>query len=642
MLFRPTPPRSLETYLNRMMRATGVTMATVVVATAAVFAYLLWDLSPQLREVIDNTRTMRVLHESMLDQETGLRGYLLTGESSAKEPYLRGRSDMRATTEEAERRLAPEQAFTRDFLAVRLAQQRWVERWAEPAATGPTFASAAERDAFIAQGTALFDGYRVAQDRLLDRLTERRDDLLVQQRWVLLVTAAAAFNAGALLLAVSARERRRLRGAVVAPVQTLVATIDRIRNGDLAARAEGGLTVEFDELAGALGAMAEQLDEATQRAAEQAAKLAERTERQASILSMARDVAGSLSPRYVLSAVAEHACGIASASGIVLWSIEDDEAAGSVLVESWSHGGAPSAEAPGRRSMLELGQGLAGEAARDGRSKSADEHGTPHLSVELGVPCSALAVPMIVGARVVGVVEARFDPARVLDPDELFTLETLAAHAGTAIEAARLHETTKELSQLDALTRLYNRRRMDADLETEISRSGRYGRPLSFVMADLDHFKSFNDTYGHQRGDAVLEEVSRLLSGAVRESDTVYRYGGEELAVLLRDTELTEAAALAERLRSAVERRFPGKGDQRGVTVSMGVATLHGGEVRTAAELVGAADAALYSAKGRGRNRVEVHGADAGPTDAGPTDAGPTDAGPTGAQPALVTGRPGR
>ncbi|MDQ2679010.1 MAG: diguanylate cyclase [Actinomycetota bacterium] len=606
---RPTPPRSLETYLRRIMRATGIMMATVVVTTAAVFAYLLWDLTPQLREVIEHARMVRILHESMLDQETGLRGFLLTGEPDAKEPYVRGREAMLDATQEAEDELATEPEFTRDYLALRLAEQRWVEGWAERAATGPEFATEAERDTFFAEGKVLFDEYRVAQERLIDRLTGKREELLVQQRRVLIVTAAVAFNIGMLLLAVAARERRRLRGAVVTPVQSLVDAMERIRHGDLTARAERSNTVEFNELGDALAGMAEQLDAARRQASEQATKLAERSDRQASVLSMARDIAGSLSPRYVLGAVAEHACHLAGADSIVLWLVADADGDGDgdphQLVEAWSHDTYRVAGDGSSREVIQLGQGLPGEAARDGRSKSADEHGTPHLSVELGVPCAAVAIPMIVGARVVGIVEVRFTPSHVLEPEELSILETLAAHAGTAIEAARLHETTKKLSQLDALTRLYNRRRLDADLAAEVSRAQRYGRPLSFVMADLDHFKSFNDTYGHQRGDAVLQEVSRLLASSVRETDSVYRYGGEELAVLLRDTEASEAVVLAERLRHAVQQRFPGGGEQRAVTVSMGVATLRVGEVGAGDDLVGAADAALYRAKELGRNRVE-------------------------------------
>jgi diguanylate cyclase (GGDEF)-like protein len=261
---------------------------------------------------------------------------------------------------------------------------------------------------------------------------------------------------------------------------------------------------------------------------------------------------------------------------------------------------------PGGREQ-ELGQGIAGEVARDGRAKTTDERGTPLVSVATDRLAASLGVPMIVGARVVGVIEMQFDPPCEVDAEVVSMVETLASHAGTAIEAARLHEATRELSQIDALTTLYNRRRMDSDLADEVARSSRYGHPLSFVMADLDHFKHFNDTYGHQRGDEVLQEVARFLAEGVRNTDTVYRYGGEELSILFRETSLEDARDLAERLRSDIERHFPASEGQRTVTISMGLAALS--DRNTSPELiVGAADAALYGAKSGGRNQVAVDG----------------------------------
>jgi diguanylate cyclase (GGDEF)-like protein len=216
---------------------------------------------------------------------------------------------------------------------------------------------------------------------------------------------------------------------------------------------------------------------------------------------------------------------------------------------------------------------------------------------------SGVAVPMVVGARVIGVLNSACDPPAELSPMTLEILETLASQAATAVEAARLHERTEELSQTDALTRLFNRRRLDADLEAECYRATRYGRPMSFVMLDVDHFKRFNDRFGHQRGDEALEMVAKVLSDAARESDTVYRFGGEELAVLCRETELDGAAELAERLRAAVERRMKAEG----VTASFGVSTI-GPAISSAGDLVQAADGALYEAKAAGRNRVAVAG----------------------------------
>jgi diguanylate cyclase (GGDEF)-like protein len=218
-----------------------------------------------------------------------------------------------------------------------------------------------------------------------------------------------------------------------------------------------------------------------------------------------------------------------------------------------------------------------------------------------GVVVSGVAVPMVVGARVIGVLKSRCDPPADVSAMTIEVLETLASQAATAVEAARLHERTEQLSQTDALTRLFNRRRLDADLEAECYRANRYGRPLSFVMLDVDHFKRFNDRFGHQRGDEALEMVAKVVAETVRESDTAYRFGGEELAVLCRETELAGAGELAERLRGALERRLKAEG----VTASFGVAAVSP-VIASPGELVQAADAALYEAKDAGRNRVVV------------------------------------
>ena len=197
-----------------------------------------------------------------------------------------------------------------------------------------------------------------------------------------------------------------------------------------------------------------------------------------------------------------------------------------------------------------------------------------------------------------------------MEEGSLAVLETLATHAAAAIEAARLHGRTEELAQTDALTGLANRRRLDDDLAVECGRSVRYGRPLALVMFDVDHFKSLNDTFGHVRGDEILQELADAVRAAVRATDTVYRYGGEEFAVLARETDAEHATVLAERLRSRIERHFSARKSLRPITASFGVGTVPPTEC-VPERIVAQADSALYRAKADGRNRV------CGPVDAG-------------------------
>jgi diguanylate cyclase (GGDEF)-like protein len=180
----------------------------------------------------------------------------------------------------------------------------------------------------------------------------------------------------------------------------------------------------------------------------------------------------------------------------------------------------------------------------------------------------------------------------------------LATHAATAIESARLHEVIEERSQMDALTQLFNRRRLDEDLEAECKRCARYGRPLAFVMLDIDHFKAFNDSHGHPQADTALQEVANVIAGCVRTTDTAYRYGGEEFCILLRETSAEEGVHFAERLRQRIEKRFA-SGAAAGITASFGVADFSP-ETPSPRTLVEAADAAMYESKQAGRNRVVI------------------------------------
>ena len=216
----------------------------------------------------------------------------------------------------------------------------------------------------------------------------------------------------------------------------------------------------------------------------------------------------------------------------------------------------------------------------------------------------AIAIPLIVGARVVGVLEARNTEARIATKEVIEILEMLATHAATAIESARLHEVIEERSQVDALTRLLNRRRLEEDLKAECKRCVRYGRPLAFVMLDVDHFKAFNDTHGHPKADTALQAVADVITGCVRTTDTAYRYGGEEFCILLRETSAVDALHFAERLRQRIEQRFE-SGELVGITASFGVADFSP-DTPTPRALVEAADAAMYESKHGGRNRVAL------------------------------------
>lgn len=161
----------------------------------------------------------------------------------------------------------------------------------------------------------------------------------------------------------------------------------------------------------------------------------------------------------------------------------------------------------------------------------------------------------------------------------------------------------EELSQTDPLTSLRNRRAFDERLADAFDQAERYNRPLSLALVDLDHFKSINDTHGHDAGDSVLRGVARIIAAGTRQSDFVARVGGEEFAIILPETALFEALQFGEKLRAAVAATDVG---EHRVTVSVGIANVPHSEIPGTSELFRAADQALYRAKQRGRNRVEI------------------------------------
>ncbi|MEA2354608.1 MAG: hypothetical protein QOD61_737, partial [Solirubrobacteraceae bacterium] len=207
--------------------------------------------------------------------------------------------------------------------------------------------------------------------------------------------------------------------------------------------------------------------------------------------------------------------------------------------------------------------------------------------------------------EVLGVISVARDE-RAFDPGERDLFAYLARQAGVSIENVGLHEQVQRQALTDELTGLFNHRRFVEALTAESERARRFSQSVGLVMLDLDDFKAVNDTYGHQQGDQVLRSVADLMRTYSREIDSPARYGGEELAVVLPQTELDGAYQLAERLRTGIERlEIPlvaGGGTMR-VTASLGVASLPG-NAEDPARLIASADAALYEAKRGGKNRT--------------------------------------
>ena len=252
-----------------------------------------------------------------------------------------------------------------------------------------------------------------------------------------------------------------------------------------------------------------------------------------------------------------------------------------------------------------LGEGIAGWVAKhkkpvligdvriDPRFKVVEEQKRQMVSM--------ISAPLMVKRRVIGVINLTTrDENHLFTHLELELVVLLSAHISLALENNRLYE----ISVMDGLTNVYNRRYLEQRMSEEVAYSKRYGKPLTVCLLDIDFFKRLNDEHGHLAGDFVLKKVSAMLGHALREYDVVARYGGEEFAVILPTTPKQKGASIAERLRAIVaDTDFVYKDKTIRATISCGVSCFpEDGDSSEA--LIASADKALYAAKARGRNQV--------------------------------------
>lgn len=258
-----------------------------------------------------------------------------------------------------------------------------------------------------------------------------------------------------------------------------------------------------------------------------------------------------------------------------------------------------------------IGEGISGMAVEKGEIKYIPdvsiEPGFLHYRGESSERGSFLAVPLRYKKDVLGVMNCSRTEKNSFTEEDIRLLTLVANQIALAVENAQLYTKTRELSVRDELTGLYNRRHFQEVLQMEWKRATRFKRPLSLLMIDIDHFKQFNDTYGHLHGDKVLKIIAGLIGRNLREVDTVARFGGEEFIVLLPDTDKDGALVVGEKLRRRVEiERFEEDRQILVLTISVGISTFPM-DAREMDDLIDHADLGLYEAKDRGRNQVVMY-----------------------------------
>ena len=402
--------------------------------------------------------------------------------------------------------------------------------------------------------------------------------VLVDAGLVLLIAVLLAVG----IAVVSARATTR-------PLEQLGDAAERIAAGDLSTTIEVGSKDEVGRLADTFNTMTEELRSYVGQLE------ASRDELQAGLARLGDTLSSTHDLDRILHVVLESAVAATRAtSGLVLLLTPSREE----LVMAASQG---LDDVP-LDLRVPVGQGVSGRVAQLG-----DAYCGVVEDGRAGEPSGAavIAVPLKSSGTLIGVLD--LFATHAFDDADLATIRTFASQATVAIDNVLLHEEAQRLSITDGLTGLWNYRYFSMTVAKEIERAARFSRPLGLLMLDLDHFKGVNDTFGHQRGDAVLVELAGRLRAEVRDVDTVARYGGEELVVVLPETDAEGLAQLAERICAAVRRKpFGGPGEPPvHLTVSAGGAVFpaHGLQ---ASSLLAAADKALYDAKHAGRDTWRV------------------------------------
>jgi diguanylate cyclase (GGDEF)-like protein len=256
---------------------------------------------------------------------------------------------------------------------------------------------------------------------------------------------------------------------------------------------------------------------------------------------------------------------------------------------------------------IKVGEGIAGKVVQSKKFMMVDDVGrSKDFKVsKLSNVASIVCLPLLVDDDCIGVMNVSNKKLGAkFNQDDVELLLTLCGQIAVTLNNANLYH----LAITDGLTQLFISRYFQQKLHEELVRSKRYGHPFSLIMTDIDHFKKFNDTYGHQQGDVVLAMTAKIFKRVSRETDIACRYGGEEFAVILPETDLESAKGVAERFRNEVETfGFPGlKGGELKVTISVGVASFPD-HAETEKTMIEKADKALYAAKEAGRNNVQVY-----------------------------------
>jgi len=590
----------------KLFLAIFVPSLVVVLVMSPLYQRLNDSLATQdkLARHFEGINQVTALSQAFTDAETGVRGFALTGQELFLEPYFSALIRIEQHSDELTERFADKPELT----ALLAQSLQYFREWQR------TFAE--EEIQLVRKGLPVIELLSPAKNKMDQvRLTVRQ---LAQLNYSLLQAdrkQQATSSQSAIMFATVGLVSALIVGASLAlliafslsaRVKRIIYVANKVKQGDLGQRLTIRGKDELSQLAETFNAMADTLQKKVLFEQDARAQLNQQVEKLVSAKTQESRLISEFSELLQACQTIEEASGVVkqtaqrlfkSAAGALYYNVNDQVQ----RIVNW-----------GEHSSLEHCNNDDCWAMRRGKNHSyVQAQHKVNCNHMLSDATASLCIPLLARGDVAGFLHLQMPLHLTNDQGERWLAEiedlavSIAEHIGLALANIRLREHLESLSLKDPLTGIFNRRYLEIFASRELAKAGRNHAQLALFVVDIDHFKQFNDSYGHQAGDEVLQQVATVLARYTRSTDMICRFGGEEFVMVMIDLSPNDAQTRAESIRQHIaQQRWPVAGQMLQITISIGIAWFPDGG-SDLEQLLKAADSALYYAKAQGRNCVQ-------------------------------------